>query len=79
VPEINMLRCPSCGKGAERVSSNFRIPRKKNNKAWKVIEEMIERGEDMVAKFSFCATVEEHERMVEKAIELRSSNVGTAT
>jgi len=79
IPEINMLRCPSCGKGVNRVGSNFRIPRKRDEKAWKGIEERIERGEDTVAKFSFYATVEEHERMVKKAIELRSTNVGTAT
>ncbi|CZR65541.1 uncharacterized protein PAC_15441 [Phialocephala subalpina] len=72
VPEINMVRCPGCGKGVKRVGSNFRVPRKRDQTAWKAIEEMIERGEDMVAKFSFCATVEEHERMVKIAIELRS-------
>lgn len=72
LPGINMLRCPGCGKGAKRVGSNFRIPKKRDEKGWKAIEEMVERGEDMVAKFSFCATIEEHERMVERASALRA-------
>jgi hypothetical protein len=74
-PGINMVRCPSCGKSAVRVGSNFRIPKKRDVKAWKIIEKMMERREDMVAKFSFCATVEEHERMVKRALELRGDDI----
>jgi hypothetical protein len=67
----HLIRCPSCGKGAVRVGSNFRVPKRKDEKSWKKIERKIEEGEDLLAKFSFCATIGEHEKMVEKALELR--------
>jgi hypothetical protein len=74
-PGTNMVRCPSCGKSAIRVGSNFRIPKKKDEKAWKEIEKMIEKGEDMVAMFSFCATVEQYEKMFKRAVEIRRENM----
>lgn len=74
----HLMRCPSCGKGALAVGSNFRIPAKKDERGWKKVEKMIEDGEDMVAKFSPCATFEEHEKMVERARELRAENVVTS-
>jgi hypothetical protein len=79
-PKVNggspchLVRCPSCRKNAVRVGSNFRIPKKRDEKAWKEIQGMIERGDDMVAKFEFCATTEEHEKMVKRALELRAEN-----
>jgi len=65
--EEHLVRCPSCGEGAMRVGSNFRIPKKTDEKGWKEVEEMIEKGEDMVAKFSVCSTIEVHEEMAEEA------------
>jgi hypothetical protein len=65
--EKHLVRCPSCGEGAMRVGSTLRIPKKTDEKGWKDIEEMIERGYDMVAKFSVCSTFEVHEEMVEEA------------
>ena len=64
-------RCPSCGSAAVRVGSNFRAPKRRNDKAWRGIVEIIEAGEDLAAKFSMCWTVETHAKMVEKAIEMR--------
>jgi hypothetical protein len=73
-PPGHRARCPSCGESAVRVGSNFRIPKKRDEKAWKEIQEMIKWGEDIVAKFEFCATMEEHEKMVKRALELRAEN-----
>ncbi|KAH8804472.1 hypothetical protein F5884DRAFT_796118 [Xylogone sp. PMI_703] len=67
-------RCPSCGDSVVRVGSNFRVPKKGDNKAWRKITEMIEAGEDLEAKFSMCWTIEQHAKMVEKAIEIRAEN-----
>jgi hypothetical protein len=69
----NRKRCPGCGGATTSVGSNFRIPKRKDEKAWANIEEMIERGDDMIAKFSVCATVEMHEEMVDEAKRLRGS------
>ena len=68
---VNLKRCPSCGKEALRVGSNFRIPKRKDEKAWREIEDMIREGEDMVAKFSPCATSEEWKNMVDRANVIR--------
>ena len=65
--EEHLVRCPNCAESAVRVGSNFRIPKKKDEKGWREVEAIIERGDDMVAKFSVCSTVEVHEEMVEEA------------
>jgi hypothetical protein len=72
-PTENLKRCPSCGKEALRVGSNFRIPKRKDEKGWREIEGMIKTGEDMVAKFSPCATNEEWKDMVDGAIVIREA------
>ena len=72
-PTENLKRCPSCGKEALRVGSNFRIPKRKDEKGWRDIEGMIKTGEDMVAKFSPCATSEEWKDMVDGAIVIREA------
>ena len=56
------------------MGSNFRIPKKRDEKAWKEIQEMIKWRKDIVAKFEFCATMEEHEKMVKRALEFRAEN-----
>lgn len=71
--DAHAKRCPGCGKEGLKVGSNFRIPAKKDEKAWKRIEEMIENGNDLVAKFSVCATSEIHEDMVDEALRLLGS------
>jgi hypothetical protein len=65
-PLEHQIRCPSCGKTAVRVGSKFEIAGKNGEKAWKEIEGLIAAGEDMVAKFSGCATIQEHQEMVEE-------------
>jgi len=60
VENVNRKRCPGCGGGVIRVGSNFRVPKRNDEKAWKEIEAMIEEGVDMVARFSACATIEAH-------------------
>lgn len=65
--EETLVRCPNCGESAIRVGSNFRVPKKTDEKGWREVKDMIERGEDMVARFSVCSTVEMHEEMVEEA------------
>jgi hypothetical protein len=67
----NLKRCPSCGKAALRVGSNFRIPKRRDEKAWREVEGMIKAGEDMVAQFSPCATNEEWKVMVDEANAIR--------
>ena len=67
---INRKRCPGCGGGAVLVGSNFRIPKKIDDMAWRKIEEMVENGEDMLAKFSPCPTVDQHKEMVDEAVRL---------
>ena len=67
VTALNLVRCSNCGGTAVRVGSNFRIPKKTDEKGWREVEEMFRSGEDMVAKFSFCSTIEGHEEMVEEA------------
>lgn len=67
---VNRKRCPGCGDGALLVGPNFRIPKKKDTKAWRKIESMIESGEDMLAKFSPCPTSDQHKEMVVEAIRL---------
>lgn len=66
------LRCPSCGKDAVRVGSNFRIPPRKDNKAWRLIDDIIAAGEDMDALFSPCPTIEEHKEIVVEALRRRA-------
>lgn len=66
------LRCPSCGKDAVRVGSNFRIPPRKDDKAWRVIDDMTAAGKDMDASFSPCPTIEEHKEMVAEALRRRA-------
>lgn len=66
------LRCPSCGKDAVRVGSNFRIPPRKDDKAWRLIDDMIATGEDMDASFSPCPTIEDHKKMVVEAMRRRA-------
>lgn len=68
---VNRKRCPGCGDGALLVGSNFRIPKKKDDTAWRKIEVMIENGEDMLASFSLCPTVNQHKEMVEEALRLK--------
>jgi hypothetical protein len=65
-------RCPGCGEDVVRVGSNFRIPKKGDDRAWKEIEAMVAEGVDLEAKFSPCWTVEKHKEMVEKALEIRA-------
>lgn len=65
--EERSLRCPNCEKSAMRVGSNFRIPRRTDEKGWRDIGEMIERWDDIVPKFSICSMVNVHEEMVEEA------------
>ena len=64
-------RCPGCGEGATPVGSNFRVPKRRDEKGWRKVEVWIEEGRDLVATFVNCATVEQHEERVEKAIEMR--------
>jgi hypothetical protein len=79
-PKVNdgppgyLVRCPSCGKSAVRAGSNFRIPKRRDEKGWKDVQGMIGRGEDIVAKFECCATIGGHEKMVKRALELRTEN-----
>lgn len=65
-------RCPGCGQAAVPVGSNFRIPARKDEKGWRKVEAWIDAGEDLVAKFASCWTVEQHEKMVKKALEIRA-------
>lgn len=65
-------RCPGCAEDAVPVGSNFRIPARKDEKGWREVEKWIEAGEDLVAKFVCCVTVEQHKDRVEKAIEIRA-------
>ncbi len=74
-PLEHQIRCPSCGKLAVRVGSKFEIPGKTDEKSWKEIESLISAGEDMVARFSGCATIEEHEEMVKEAERLKRQEV----
>jgi hypothetical protein len=76
VAATHNIRCPSCGDRAVRVGSTFEIPPQKDDKSWRNIERMIQSGEDMVARFSSCATVEEHKDMVEEALRLRARGQG---
>jgi len=39
---------------------------------------MVERGDDMVARFEVCASVEQHEEMVDDALRLRASKQSLA-
>jgi hypothetical protein len=64
--DTHRKRCPSCGDKVVRVGSTFRIPKQKDERAWRKVEKMIEEGEDMVAKFSYCMTFEEHDRAMEE-------------
>jgi hypothetical protein len=64
-------RCPSCSGEVIRVGSNFRVPKKSNNKAWCGIVEMIKSREDLEAKFSMCWTAEAHKKKAEQAINIR--------
>lgn len=69
---VCILRC-GCGGEVVRVGSNFRIPKQKDEMAWKEIERMIAEGIDMDAKFSCCPTVEEYKRMVESALDVQKA------
>lgn len=71
--KMHRKRCPSCGQAVVRVGSNFRVPKRGDEKAWGEIEKMIEEEVDLEAKFSSCWTIEEHEVMVEKALQLRGT------
>jgi hypothetical protein len=72
-PTENLKHCPSCGKAALPVGSNFRIPKRKDGKERGAIENMIKAGEDMVAKFSPCATSEGWKDMVDRANVIREA------
>ena len=65
-PEQHWKRCPGCGGDVIRVGSNFRIPGKRNDKGWREVKKMIRDGVDMVARFSHCATFEDHKKMEEQ-------------
>jgi hypothetical protein len=67
---VNMKRCPGCGGDVMRVGGQFRIPGKRDEKGWRVIEEWIERGVDLVAEFEACLSVEEHEEMVDEVLRV---------
>jgi hypothetical protein len=67
----NFKRCPSCGKAALPVGLNFRIPKRRDEKAWREIEGMIKIGEDLVGKFSPCATNEEWKLWLKILMSLR--------
>lgn len=67
-----LKRCPTCGQAAVPVGSNFRIPARKDEKGWRKAEAWIDAGEDLEAKFVSCWTVEQHEKMVKKALEIRA-------
>ncbi|EAW11921.1 uncharacterized protein ACLA_006790 [Aspergillus clavatus NRRL 1] len=67
--ESHEKRCPSCGRGVVRVGSTFRIPGKRDEKGWRRVERWTAEGTDMVARFSYCATVQEHAKMVERAVD----------
>ncbi|QRV94136.1 hypothetical protein RhiJN_22154 [Ceratobasidium sp. AG-Ba] len=75
-PASHNIRCPLCGSGAVRVGPTFEVPPKKDDKGWRKIEEMVQSGKDMVARFSNCATVEEHQEMVEEALRLQAREKG---
>ncbi|KAG8693697.1 hypothetical protein FRC08_008961 [Ceratobasidium sp. 394] len=76
IPASHNIRCPSCGDHAVRVGSTFEVPSQKDEKSWLKIERMIQSGDDMVAKFSCCATVDAHKEMVEEALRLRAREKG---
>jgi hypothetical protein len=65
-------RCPSCGEAPTRVGSTFRIPPKKDNKAWKAIQDMIASGTDMVAKFEVCPTDQDFQEMLKDAERVKN-------
>lgn len=69
--EYRALRCPSCGDAAVRVGGTFEVPKRKDERAWERIERMIECGDDMVARFQYCCTIEEGLEMSEEAARLR--------
>ncbi|OCT52420.1 hypothetical protein CLCR_10346 [Cladophialophora carrionii] len=60
-------RCPGCGGSGVRVGSNFRVPARKDERAWKELERMVSQGVDMLAEFEFCPTVEVWEEMAREA------------
>lgn len=53
-----------------RISGSLK---RKDEKVWREIEGMIKAGEDMVAKFSTCATSEEWKDMVDRANVIREA------
>lgn len=59
-------RCPSCGGGAIRVGSNFRVPGRRDERGWKKVDRLVEEGVNLEARFSPCATFGMHRKMVEK-------------
>ena len=65
-------RCPSCGETPTKVGSTFRIPPKKDNRAWKEIQDIIASGADMVAKFEFCPTEEDFQEMLKDAERVKN-------
>jgi len=68
-------RCPNCGQKGIRVGSTFRVPARSDEKAWKTLHEMVDRGEDMNAKFEFCATVDQYNEMTREANRIRSLKI----
>lgn len=73
--ERHWKRCPSCGGQVVRVGSTFKIPARRDEKGWREVERMIEEGVDMVARFSYCMTFEEHDRAMEKLEGVKAEGV----
>jgi hypothetical protein len=74
-PRRLSVGCPSCGDAAVSVGSTFKTPRKKFEKGWCHVNAWIEADEDMVAKSSCCATMEQHEKLMKNALNVRSERV----
>ena len=68
-------RCPSCGDAVIPVGSTFKIPARKDEKAWKSVETMIEEGEDLLARFSYCMTFEEHDKTMQRLEDAKTAGL----
>lgn len=56
------LRCPGCGERGRSVGSVFEAPRHQDAKAWKVIEQKLDKGE----RFLFCPSQVKHEELMKE-------------
>ncbi|KAJ9617241.1 hypothetical protein H2200_000962 [Cladophialophora chaetospira] len=72
IGDDHQKRCPSCAGKGVRVGSNFQVPGRKNTKAWKEFEKMVDEGVDMQAEFEFCPSNEMWEEMAKEAERVRS-------